>query len=105
MAEREQGHMSRSFGSRFVAAAAGGVSSLAAVGVAAPVAHAADSGSTGVVRIGLEAPLTGDQKVLGLGMLEGAKLAAKELNAAGGINGKQVKIVPIDDAADPQTGV
>jgi branched-chain amino acid transport system substrate-binding protein len=96
--------MSRSFGSRFVAAAVV-VSSLAAVGVAAPVAHAAVSGSTTVVRIGLEAPLSGDQKVLGQGMLEGAKLAAKELNAAGGINGKQVKIVAIDDAADPKTGV
>jgi ABC-type branched-subunit amino acid transport system substrate-binding protein len=96
--------MSRSFGSRFFALAAGVASiSLAAAGLAAPAVHAASTGN--VVRIGLEAPLSGDQKTLGQGMLEGAKLAAAELNAAGGINGKQVEIVPVDDAADPQTGV
>jgi branched-chain amino acid transport system substrate-binding protein len=38
-------------------------------------------------------------------MVNGAKLAAKELNAKGGINGKEVVIVPIDDKADPTAGV
>ncbi|MFA5885410.1 MAG: branched-chain amino acid ABC transporter substrate-binding protein [Acidimicrobiia bacterium] len=69
----------------------------------APTAGAASTGAT--VRIGLEAPLSGDQKSTGEGMLRGAQLAAKELNAKGGIGGKQVEIVPIDDAADPATGV
>jgi branched-chain amino acid transport system substrate-binding protein len=55
------------------------------------------------VRIGLEAPLSGDQKILG-GMLEG-EAGGVQLSTAGGINGKQVTIVPIDDAADPTTGV
>jgi branched-chain amino acid transport system substrate-binding protein len=96
--------MSRLFGSRLVSFAAAVVAaSLAAAALAAPVAQAASTGNT--VRIGLEAPLSGDQKTLGVGMLEGAKLAATELNAAGGINGKQVEIVPIDDAADAATGV
>ncbi len=63
------------------------------------------SGSSDTVRIGLEGPLSGDQKVTGVGMLNGAKLAAEDLNAKGGIDGKQVEIVPIDDAADPDTGV
>ena len=63
------------------------------------------SGSSDTVRIGLEGPLSGDQKVTGEGMLNGAKLAAKDLNAKGGIDGKQVEIVPIDDAADADTGV
>ena len=57
------------------------------------------------VRIGLEAPLSGAQKTLGISMLKGARFAAKQLNATGGINGKTVSIVPIDDAADPATGV
>ncbi|MBJ7348574.1 MAG: branched-chain amino acid ABC transporter substrate-binding protein [Thermoleophilaceae bacterium] len=57
------------------------------------------------VRIGLEGPLTGSQKSVGIGMLNGARLAADELNAAGGIGGKKVSIVAIDDAADPPTGV
>ena len=63
------------------------------------------STSSDKVRIGLEGPLSGDQKVTGEGMLNGAKLAAEDLNAKGGIDGKQVEIVPIDDAADPDTGV
>ncbi len=70
---------------------------------ATPAAVAADSsGST--VRIGIEAPLTGDQKSIGIGMLDGAKLAASEMNARGGLLGRKVEIVPIDDAADPATG-
>jgi branched-chain amino acid transport system substrate-binding protein len=63
-----------------------------------------DSGS-GTFRVGLEAPLSGEQSVLGEGMLKGAELAASQLNAGNGILGKQVEIVPIDDAADPATGV
>jgi branched-chain amino acid transport system substrate-binding protein len=64
-----------------------------------------DSGSSGKWRIGLEAPLTGDQQSIGQGMLNGAQLAAGEINDGGGLQGKDVEIVPIDDAADPKTGV
>ncbi len=73
---------------------------------ATPAAVAADSSdsSDSTVRIGLEAPLTGDQKSIGIGMLDGAKLAASEMNARGGLLGRKVEIVPIDDAADPATG-
>jgi ABC-type branched-subunit amino acid transport system substrate-binding protein len=56
-------------------------------------------------RIGLEGPLTGSQSDVGIGMLEGAQLAAREINAAGGVLGRQVQILPIDDAADPTVGV
>ena len=58
-----------------------------------------------VWRIGLEGPLTGSQSDVGIGMLEGAQLAAQEINAAGGVLGRQVQIIPIDDAADPTVGV
>jgi branched-chain amino acid transport system substrate-binding protein len=70
-----------------------------------PAVAGAGGGGGGTVRIGLEAPLTGDQSTIGKGMLNGAKLAAKQLNARKGIGGKQVEIVAIDDAADPPTGV
>jgi branched-chain amino acid transport system substrate-binding protein len=56
-------------------------------------------------RVGLEAPLSGEQATLGKGMLKGAELAASQLNEKSGIAGKQVEVVPIDDAADPATGV
>ncbi len=63
------------------------------------------SSSSDTFRVGLEAPLSGEQAVLGEGMLKGAELAASQLNDHDGILGRQIEIVPIDDAADPQTGV
>jgi len=64
-----------------------------------------DDSSSNTFRVGLEAPLSGEQAVLGKGMLKGAELAATKLNADKGILGKQVEVIPIDDAADPATGV
>jgi branched-chain amino acid transport system substrate-binding protein len=64
-----------------------------------------DSGSGDAFRVGLEAPLSGELSVLGKGMLDGAELAANRLNEGDGILGRQVEIVPIDDAGDPETGV
>ncbi len=62
------------------------------------------AGTSGPVRIGLEGPLSGDQKSIGIGMLDGARLAAAEINGRGGLAGRRIEIVPIDDAADPATG-
>jgi branched-chain amino acid transport system substrate-binding protein len=64
-----------------------------------------DGEGSGTFRVGVEAPLSGEQSVLGEGMLKGAELAASKLNDEDGILGKQVEVVPIDDAADPATGV
>jgi branched-chain amino acid transport system substrate-binding protein len=78
-----------------------GMGSLLAVGCGG-----SDSGGgNDTFRVGLEAPLSGEQSVLGRGMLKGAQLAASELNEGDGILGKKVEVVPIDDAADPETGV
>lgn len=62
-------------------------------------------GGSNEFRLGLEAPLSGEQAVLGKGMLKGAQLAATQLNESGGILSRHVRVVPIDDAADPKTGV
>jgi branched-chain amino acid transport system substrate-binding protein len=85
---------------------------LAAVALAACSSSSTSSSSSTTatvpaneVRIGLEGPLTGSQSAVGRGMLHGAQLAASELNAKGGIDGKRVTIVPIDDAASPSKGV
>lgn len=56
-------------------------------------------------RIGVEAPLSGSQAVLGEGMLQGAQLAADQINAAGGVLDRDIELIEIDDAADPDTGV
>jgi branched-chain amino acid transport system substrate-binding protein len=64
-----------------------------------------DESDSDTFRVGLEAPLSGEQSTLGKGMLKGAELAAAQLNDEDGILGEQVEVVPIDDAADPATGV
>ena len=57
------------------------------------------------LRIGLEAPLSGDLATLGQGMLNGAQLAADQINAQGGLLGKDIEVVAIDDGGDPKIGV
>jgi branched-chain amino acid transport system substrate-binding protein len=59
----------------------------------------------GNLRIGLEAPLSGDLQTLGEGMLNGAELAADQVNADGGLLGQDIDIVPIDDGGDAEIGV
>src|SRR5262245_21049812 len=86
------------FGPAAIGACSSSSSSSSPSSASPPIA----TGNT--IRIGLEGPLTGSQKETGIGMLNGARMAAKRLNARGGILGKQVVIVPIDDQADPATG-
>lgn len=58
-----------------------------------------------VVRLGLLLPLTGDSARGGLLMREAAKMAVDDVNAAGGVDGRSVELVDLDDACDPQTAV
>lgn len=57
------------------------------------------------IRIGLIEPLTGSVAYNGNSVIEGAKLAAAEVNAAGGVLGKQVKLVIEDGQCQPATSV
>ena len=76
-----------------------------AIAAAGCGSSSSDESNSDAFRLGLEAPLSGEQSTLGKGMLKGAELAASQLNEKSGIEGKQVEVVPIDDAADPATGV
>lgn len=60
--------------------------------------------STEPIKIGLSAPLTGEAASYGEAMLGGAQLAVKEINDAGGINGRQVELVVEDDMASAKGG-
>ncbi|MGL4606888.1 MAG: ABC transporter substrate-binding protein [Eubacteriaceae bacterium] len=53
-----------------------------------------------VVKLGFVGPLSGDAAIYGTSANEGAKLAVKEINAAGGIDGKDVKLIGYDSKAD-----
>lgn len=55
------------------------------------------------IKIGLMAPLTGSWASEGQEMKQVTSLLAEELNAAGGLLGKDVEIIAEDDGGDPKT--
>ena len=52
------------------------------------------------IKIGIMAPTTGDVALYGTAVTNGAELAIAEINANGGINGKQVEYKIIDEKGD-----
>lgn len=59
-------------------------------------------GKTGVV-IGQSAALTGPGSALAAPFVQGAKLYFDKLNAGGGVNGRKVELVTLDDRGNPAT--
>lgn len=57
-----------------------------------------------VVLLGLMEPFTGAYAASGAAERDGAKLAADEINEAGGILGREIKIVSRDTATEPDVG-
>ena len=76
-------------------------------GCGGPAAETADApaASPGTIRVGTLVPLTGRSSPSGEAMVNGARLAISEANAAGGILGRQVELAVEDDACDPGTAV
>jgi ABC-type branched-subunit amino acid transport system substrate-binding protein len=63
-----------------------------------------NQGSRGAILIGVPVPLSGEYASAGTDILHGAQLAAKDINSAGGVNGKKIQIVSQDDACQASTG-
>ena len=81
--------------------AAGLLAALAGLALGlSPAAQAA-----GTLKVGLSGPFTGGSSSMGVSMRDGVKLAAAEINAAGGILGKQIVLVERDDEAKNELGV
>jgi len=59
------------------------------------------SGGGDKVKIGVFMSMTGDTANFGISSVNGIKMAADEVNAAGGINGKQIDLDVQDDRSDP----
>ena len=57
------------------------------------------------IRLGGVGPLTGGYANYGLSVQHGAELAAKEINAAGGVNGKMLEVQFQDSQGDPESAV
>ena len=79
-----------------VLTACGGSSSTAAS--AAGSTAAAASGDT--IKVGVMGPLSGNVSVYGQAVVNGATLYLKQVNANGGINGKQIELKGDEDALD-----
>ncbi|WP_370678668.1 branched-chain amino acid ABC transporter substrate-binding protein [Comamonas sp. GB3 AK4-5] len=56
------------------------------------------------IKIALVIPTTGPLTQYGDMVKEGATTAVEMANAAGGINGKKIELVPVDDACEPKQG-
>jgi branched-chain amino acid transport system substrate-binding protein len=57
------------------------------------------------LRIAVAASMTGPLAESGDEVKRGAELAAKDINAAGGVNGRRIVLTVEDDACDPKQAV
>ncbi|HEX7683788.1 MAG TPA: branched-chain amino acid ABC transporter substrate-binding protein [Trinickia sp.] len=90
------GHRAPRAFDRLRQAALAGMGAFALAAAAAPGAVLAQE----TIKIGVPVPLTGSYSTAGKDILNGAKLAADEINAHGGVLGKQIELVPEDDQCD-----
>lgn len=85
--------------------AAAGALSLALAGCGSSNSSSTSSGSSGgsssgSYQWGINAELSGVVSYYGLGIQQGVKAYVDQVNAAGGINGHQIKLTALDNAAD-----
>ena len=83
--------------------ACGGSSSTAASTAAGSAAGSAASGDT--IKVGVLGPMTGDVSVYGLAVINGATLYLEQVNANGGVNGKQLEVITMDEQGDATQAV
>ncbi|BCH29552.1 branched chain amino acid ABC transporter substrate-binding protein [Mesorhizobium sp. L-8-10] len=76
---------------------------LSAVALTALVAFGGSAWAD--IMVGVAGPITGPNAAFGAQLQKGAEQAAADINAAGGINGEQIKVVIGDDVSDPKQGI
>ena len=86
-----------------VLTACGGSSNSTAASASTAASGAAASGDT--IKVGVLGPLTGDVSVYGQAVVNGATLYLKQVNEKGGINGKQLEIITMDEQGDATQAV
>ena len=75
---------------------------LLAVSLICAPAHAQADGANGQAwRVGMSAPLSGPKAIQGKGLAQGIQAALKAFNAKGGVDGRQVELLLLDDAGVP----
>ncbi|ALV08962.1 amino acid/amide ABC transporter substrate-binding protein (HAAT family) [Roseateles depolymerans] len=79
---------------------------LLAIPMALPLALTAfGAQAADPIKIGVSGPFTGGSSSMGVSMRDGVRLAAQEINAAGGVLGRQIQLVERDDEAKNERGV
>ena len=78
---------------------------VAALALVALASHAQEGIAKGSVTLGQSVALSGSAATLGLPFMQGAKLYFDRLNSAGGVNGRKVELVSLDDAGSPEQAV
>jgi branched-chain amino acid transport system substrate-binding protein len=85
------------------------VAGLALVAAACGSSSSNSSSTSGAggspIKIGFFAPESGFAAADGASAYDSAQLAVKDLNAAGGVNGRKLQLVNYDDASDPKQAV
>ncbi|AMS40268.1 branched-chain amino acid ABC transporter substrate-binding protein [Aminobacter sp. NyZ550] len=76
---------------------------LSAVALTALVAFSGSAWAD--IIVGVAGPITGPNAAFGAQLQKGAEQAVADINAAGGINGEQIKLVVGDDVSDPKQGI
>jgi branched-chain amino acid transport system substrate-binding protein len=87
------------------ACTSGGGSSSSSASGGTPGSSPSSSGSSAPITIGASLSLTGDFSADGQAFKKGYNLWAKDVNAKGGILGRQVKITVLNDASNPNQAV
>ncbi|HEX3513924.1 MAG TPA: amino acid ABC transporter substrate-binding protein [Trebonia sp.] len=94
------GAVALSVGVLAACSSSGSSSSTASTGTS-PTGSASGSSSSTPIYIGASLSLTGDFSADGTAFQKGYELWVKDVNAAGGIMGRQVKLTVLDDKSDP----
>jgi len=76
---------------------------LSAVALTAMMAFSGNAWAD--VLLGVGGPITGPNAAFGAQLQKGAEQAAADINAAGGMNGEQIKVSVGDDVSDPKQGI
>ena len=74
-----------------------GVAALLIAAGCQPGREAQTAGSSGDIPVGVYGALTGDQAAFGTSTVNGVRIAAEEINAAGGVLGRKIRLVVEDD--------
>ena len=88
-----------------VLTACGGSSSSTAASGSAAGSAAGSTASGETIKVGVMGPLSGNVSVYGQAVVNGATLYLKQVNADGGINGKQIEILTEDEQGDATQAV